>query len=175
MGIRKMARDALGVSKVPTLRNELQRYGRVTSIRGGGLFDCLVAPSTHVTNDQLQQVLLQLPAKFKKVVFVKLGSFVLVELYHDSATKVHGDILGAVSAENVKELKAMGEWPAALDAPLSRSPTEPSGDDAKQESRRNMFPPSDSEDSDGDLFVNRNRMHVEEESDSEEDEGENNE
>ncbi|TPX48162.1 hypothetical protein CcCBS67573_g10214 [Chytriomyces confervae] len=159
MGIRKTAREVNDTSKTPTPETPLQRYGRVTGIRGGGLYDTLVMDEG--LDSAPRTALMQLPSKFKKVIFVKLGSYILAELYPDAATKVHGDILCVVRPEHLKVLKAENRWPTILE------PAKEEHDDEDSEAQESGH------DSDGDsmpdVFVNRNRMHVEEQSEDEED------
>ncbi|ORY38125.1 hypothetical protein BCR33DRAFT_720840, partial [Rhizoclosmatium globosum] len=132
---------------VPT--TPLQRYGRVTNVRGGGLYDILI---TDEAGTGTQMVLIQLPKKFHKVIWVKLGAFVLVELLEEVATKIHGDILSVLRPEHVLDPPVL--TPATVE--VDQDSTE---DEAEYES---------GSDNDDDLFVNRNRMHVEEESDDDE-------
>ncbi|TPX51153.1 hypothetical protein CcCBS67573_g10051 [Chytriomyces confervae] len=160
MGIRKIAREVNDTSKTPTPETPLQRYGRVTGIRGGGLYDALVMDEA--LDSAPRTALLQLPSKFKKVIFVKLGSYILAELYPDAATKVHGDILCVVRPEHLKLLKAENRWPAILE------PAKEEDDDDEDSEAHESGHDSDG-DSMPDIFVNRNRMHVEEQSEDEED------
>ncbi|KAI9339071.1 hypothetical protein BDR26DRAFT_1008012 [Obelidium mucronatum] len=170
MGKRQVQREALDATNIPTPTTPLQRYGRVTGIRGGGLYDILITETSNppaaneqgatATTTPTAMVLIQLPNKFRKVIWVKLGSFVLIELLAEVTTKVHGDILSVLRPEHLKVLKTEGKWPVVLDPPAAAVESEEDEDDE-------VINNSESDDNDDDLFVNRNRMHVEYESDSE--------
>ncbi|KAJ3096602.1 hypothetical protein HK100_005532 [Physocladia obscura] len=169
MGKRQVQREAL--LEVPVRTNSQQRYARVVGIRGGGQYD-VVAEATPTSTQSGNNagpetiiVLVQLASKLRKVVYVKLGGFVLIELFTTAATKVLGDILGVLRPEHIKILKADGMWNSAINAPKSvitesYNPAELSNNEVSD---------ADASDND-DLFVNRNRMHIAYETDEEEEE-----
>ncbi|KAJ3081850.1 hypothetical protein HDU99_004465 [Rhizoclosmatium hyalinum] len=154
MGKRQIQREALDINNTPVPTTPLQRYGRVTNVRGGGLYDILITDEAG-TGTQM---------KFHKVIWVKLGAFVLVELLEEVATKIHGDILSVLRPEHVKLLRTDNAWPSVLDPPVLT----PATVEVDQDSTEDEAEYESGSDNDDDLFVNRNRMHVEEESDDDE-------
>ncbi|KAJ3387494.1 hypothetical protein HDU84_000744 [Entophlyctis sp. JEL0112] len=165
MGKRQVQHEALNAR--PTPAHSLQRFARVTSVRGGGLYDVLTAvrdvaqPGAATEEPATEPALVQLPSKFKKILWIKLGSFVLVEMIVDSSTKIRGDILAVLRPDHVKEMRAAGDWPCAIDpaqSALSARPTNAVDVEADSETLEE----------DDDIFVNRNRMHVEYETDESE-------
>ncbi|KAJ1950296.1 hypothetical protein DL89DRAFT_269576 [Linderina pennispora] len=60
--------------------------------------------------------LAQLPPKYRSVVWVKRGSFVLANLSEQFTDKVGGEIAQVLMAEQVKHLKQTGQWPDQYEA-----------------------------------------------------------
>ncbi|KAJ3100788.1 hypothetical protein HDU96_010224 [Phlyctochytrium bullatum] len=145
---------------------ERRFLGRVVGIRGGGLYEVSLAvppenddastptpPSQFVARGEL----VRLPPKFRNAVWIKRGSFALIEM-EESKTKVAGQIAYILRPEHVKDFRAQGLWPSQLfDAELTvAKPKETKEEEAS--------------DGDDDLFVNRNRRYAESDDDDEDEE-----
>ncbi|KAJ3415097.1 hypothetical protein HDV05_005505 [Chytridiales sp. JEL 0842] len=188
MGRKMIRQEALEASPIPVYPK--QRIGKVIKVRGGGVYEVaigsipLAAPSTlsegelseeSVPNVGLSElleaaatsmaedgmILVEMPPKFRKVIWVKLGNYVLIE-FAPVSSKVIGEIQHVFRPEHIKDLKAQKLWPQEFeDSQTSNvSAMQPTLDD------------SDSESEDDDLlFQNPNRrpMYVEEEDDDDED------
>jgi probable RNA-binding protein EIF1AD len=108
---------------------------KIIETRGGGLF------SVSSENEAIQ--LVSLPSRFQKLIWVKRGSFVVVEPDPLSRTKVNGEIVNILFAKDIHELKRNQQWPALFsDIPELNASSE-----------------EDQEEDDDDLFVNTNRHY----------------
>ncbi|KAJ2998083.1 hypothetical protein HDV02_004908 [Globomyces sp. JEL0801] len=129
MGRRKTTSDVTTINPEP---NQNQKIGKVLDIRGGGLFDC--------TADGVNY-LLELPAAFKKLMWVKKGGYIIFELSTESqSSKIHGSIIHILFNQDIKHLKKLNKWPVEFTDVV----------DPVQDS-------DDSDNDDDDLFENTNR------------------
>ncbi|KAJ2783490.1 putative RNA-binding protein eif1ad [Coemansia interrupta] len=56
--------------------------------------------------------LVQMPPKFRNVVWVKRGSYVLADLSEQFTEKIGGEVAMVLMASQVKHLKQTGQWPS---------------------------------------------------------------
>ncbi|KAH6561373.1 hypothetical protein BASA60_011516 [Batrachochytrium salamandrivorans] len=61
------------------------------------------------------QMLVLLPSKFQKLIWIKTGSFVIISITAHSKTKVKGEIAHVLFPDNIKYLKSVSKWPAVFD------------------------------------------------------------
>ncbi|KAI8911731.1 hypothetical protein EDD86DRAFT_203120 [Gorgonomyces haynaldii] len=78
---------------------ENQSIVQIKETRGGGLY---------LTDNDL---LVKLPTKFHKVIWVKRKTYVIIELYKEKTTKVDGDIVSALFPDDIKYLRSKNMWP----------------------------------------------------------------
>jgi probable RNA-binding protein EIF1AD len=117
---KKLIQDALQSYPDPS---PTQVVVKIISTQGGNLFKV-----------QGRGVdLVSLPNKFQKSLWIRRGSFVIVEPCV-SDTKVNGEIVAVLMSIDIKELKRLDKWPVEF---MEECNSESSDDD--------------------DLFVNRNR------------------
>ena len=114
---------------------ENECIAQILETKGGGLYSAVIANST-------TELLVFLPPKFHKLIYVKKRTWVVLCLMPDSTTKVKAEIIHVLHPLHIKELKQQGNWPIE-DEPI---PLEESGDSSQEED---------------DLFVNTNRYHEE--------------
>ncbi|KAG0280982.1 hypothetical protein BGZ95_007657 [Linnemannia exigua] len=143
MARRKAATSDI-LTDIPELE-EGQRFARVLGTRGKNIHEVQFPD-----NDEL---LVNLPPKFRSLVWVKRGSYVIIEpAEEEDKTKVGGDIIAVLFPDHIKHYKQKGIWPFT------------------DQLSRNLHNDSDSEDGNkeegDDLFRNNNRVVIEE-SDSE--------
>ncbi|KAL1925799.1 uncharacterized protein VTP21DRAFT_682 [Calcarisporiella thermophila] len=143
MGKKQLTREVLLDTPSVTPPNFV---ARVVASRGKNLFD-VVLPDKRET-------LALLPPRFRNLIWVKRGHFVVVDPTDvaEKGGKVEGEIVHVLYPEHVKELKRQGIWPVEFDDNQNSLADEKS---------------DESESDDNDIFVNNNRAIVEE-SDSEE-------
>lgn len=136
------------------------------------------SPGSHlheVETSTEEKFLASLPTLFRKTMWVKNGSFVIIEPIEEGK-KVKGEIVKILTKEHIKELKEEGSWPERFDEEKS----EANNDDKKEhkgvekvenkKSRNSVDSDSHSDsDNDDDLFVNVNRRYVEKYSCSDDD------
>ncbi|KAG0290046.1 putative RNA-binding protein eif1ad [Linnemannia gamsii] len=153
-----MARRKIATSDILTDIPELeegQRFARVLGTRGKNVHEVQFSDN--------QELLVNLPPKFRSLVWVKRGSYVIIEpAEEEDKTKVGGDIIAVLFPDHIKHYKQQGIWP--FTDRLSQSLHNDS--DSEKE---------DGENEDDDLFRNNNRVVIEEsdsESESEESETE---
>ncbi|KAJ3141991.1 putative RNA-binding protein eif1ad [Irineochytrium annulatum] len=95
-----------------------QLVAKVLDIRGGGLFEVGFPPEGTDNADgataEGAKCLVQLPPKFKNIVWVKRGNFVIVDRSELSA-KVEGEIIHVLRPEHIKDLRQSGDWPTAFE------------------------------------------------------------
>ncbi|KAI8923484.1 hypothetical protein BC831DRAFT_470864, partial [Entophlyctis helioformis] len=127
MGRRRTTQAALQSNPEPA---GTQCIGKVLEIRGGGLYVVAVpstdavasaaapAPSDPASASQppagTTTLLVSMPSKFQKLIWVKKSNFVIIEPIADSTTKVKGEILHILFADNIKYLQSIGKWPAVF-------------------------------------------------------------
>ncbi|RKO83275.1 hypothetical protein BDK51DRAFT_25732, partial [Blyttiomyces helicus] len=111
MGRKDTTRKVLTDLPVP-VPAERQYLAKVLEPRGGGLHE------VNVRGDEAPEdpVLVSLPSKFRKLIWVKRGSFVIVQLT-PSTTKIAGEILHVLFPEHIKHIKSISMWPPEFDAP----------------------------------------------------------
>ncbi|CAO3689725.1 unnamed protein product [Rhizopus stolonifer] len=102
-----------------------------------------------------EKTLVTLPPRFRNLVWVKRGHFVIVDAITGTVSeKVGGEIAHVLYPKDIKQLKAAGQWPDEFG-------------EKKEESEEE----GEEEDDDDDLFKNNNRPVMSEtESSEEEDE-----
>eukprot|EP00123_Amoebidium_parasiticum_P000591 comp11435_c0_seq1/m.5848 comp11435_c0_seq1/g.5848 ORF comp11435_c0_seq1/g.5848 comp11435_c0_seq1/m.5848 type:complete len:149 (-) comp11435_c0_seq1:141-587(-) len=101
-----------------------------------------------------QKVLCNMPPKFQKRVWIKKGDYVIIE-YVKEITKVQADIMHILYADQIRNIKQKGLWPAEWDDEKDKPDN--------QQGR-------EFEDDDPAMFVNTNRRPALESSESEEEE-----
>ncbi|KAK8219384.1 hypothetical protein M8818_001119 [Zalaria obscura] len=114
-----------------------QSIARVASAAGKNLY--------HVELPGSKTILVELPARFRSTIWIKRGSFVVVDTttLADRENKLGGEIVNVV--RNEKDWRKMPYWPSSF--PKVSSYGEDSDD---EESNVGKMPPSDSEDEDED-------------------------
>ncbi|KAF0338878.1 nucleic acid-binding protein [Gigaspora margarita] len=128
---QKTTNQILTSNIIPT---ETQKIARVLGSRGKNLHEVQYYEGT-VT-------LCSLPPKFRSLIWVKRGSYVIIEpLESDKVKKIGGEIVHVLFPEHVKHLKSKGIWPKEFENQEVPDQTRPSGDD-----------------SDDQIFVNTNRI-----------------
>ncbi|KAF9585382.1 hypothetical protein BGW38_002639 [Lunasporangiospora selenospora] len=139
---RQVSSDLL--TDTPELQ-EGQLFARVLGSRGKNIHE--------VQFPDGQEILVNLPPKFRNLVWVKRGSYVIVQPAEEEEqkTKVAGDIVAVLFQDHVKQYKQNGIWPFD---DTKTSTLGPEDDDISEE--------EDSDDGDDDLFVNNNRPVIEE-------------
>ncbi|KAJ2740674.1 hypothetical protein GGI20_005680 [Coemansia sp. BCRC 34301] len=121
-------REALDAQPEPTLQSPV---ARVLGPRGQHLHEVAVARSL-VTKDINQRLnaddqswfttLVQLPPKFRSVVWVKRGSFVVVNLADQLSDKIGGEIAMVLMPAQVKHLKQSKQWPTQYEDEFEKIP-----------------------------------------------------
>lgn len=86
-----------------------QIIGSIVKPRGNSLYEVSV-PESHQSKAPEPVLLVSMPPKFRNTVFVKRGGFVVVELYDDIDSKVHGEISYIVTDK--REWQRYPYWPA---------------------------------------------------------------
>ncbi|KAF9430728.1 hypothetical protein BGZ94_004497 [Podila epigama] len=150
MSRRKQATTDI-ITDIPELE-EGQRFGRVLGSRGKNIHE--------VQFQDGEEILVTLPPKFRSLVWVKRGSYVIIQpAEEEDKTKVAGDIAAVLFPDHIKAYKQQGIWP--FEDQLSKSNINDISDNDSE----------DGSDNDNDLFVNNNRPVMEEsESESDSDE-----
>ncbi|KAI9251191.1 phosphatidylserine decarboxylase-domain-containing protein [Sporodiniella umbellata] len=135
------------MGKKQTIRNQIdqdieisenQRYARTLGPRGNHQHEVEFADST--------KTLVTLPPRFRNLVWIKRGYFVVVDATTGTVSeKVGGEIAHVLYPKDIKHLKAAGKWPAEFDDKKSENKLEHSDEEEEEE------------DDDDDLFKNNNR------------------
>lgn len=151
---KHVIQDAL--QSYPEPKDE-QKIVRVIGTRGSNIQE--------VEDEHGTRQLALLPAKFRGVLWVKRGNFVIIEEYEapdPSLSKVRATIEHILYDEHVKYLKKSNLWPEGFDEAEQQQ-------NHPQEHLKNDAQDGDSgeESEDDEFLVNRNRVLVEEESESE--------
>ncbi|KAJ1822594.1 hypothetical protein LPJ60_001987, partial [Coemansia sp. RSA 2675] len=120
--------EALDAQPEPTLESPV---ARVLGPRGQHLHEVVVARSL-VTNEISRRLnaedqswfttLAQLPPKFRSVVWVKRGSYVVVNLAEQLSDKIGGEIAMVLMPAQVKYLKQSKQWPTQYEDVLEKIP-----------------------------------------------------
>jgi len=110
-----------------------QCVARVKTAAGNNLY--------HIETSAGKAMLVQLPARFRSTIWIKRGSFVLVDTstLAERENKLDGEIINIV--RNEKDWRKMSYWPADF---VKRSAYPEDSDE--EESKVGMMPPSDDED-----------------------------
>lgn len=119
-----------------------QFIARVITTRGQNLYEVANAEGIHL--------LVELPPKFRSLVWVKRGSYVIADSTQmaDRDNKIEGEIVHVLLAAHIKNLKKKNIWPAQFDL-LQEATTSPGS-----------ASPSNS-DNNNDLVANTNRRQYE--------------
>nr|CAG8461187.1 2211_t:CDS:2 [Entrophospora candida] len=147
-----MGRKQKNANKILTtypIPSDSQKIVRILNNRGKNLFEIEYPDGT--------TTLSILPSKFRNIVWVKRGGYVIMSPV-ESDNKIGGEIIHVLLPEHVKNLKSEGIWPKEFknkDEPLIANND---GDNDRL---------SRDDDSDNDIFVNLNHINIEEESDDE--------
>ncbi|KAF8979096.1 hypothetical protein BGZ46_005807 [Entomortierella lignicola] len=139
---------------------EGQQFARVLGTRGKNIHEVQLKDG--------QELLVNLPPKFRSLVWVKRGSYVIIQhADEEDKTKVAGDIVAILFPDHIKQYKQQGIWP--FEDQLSSNTN--NGSSAAAAAEDDQDDQSDGDDQDDDLFVNNNRIVIEEsESESDSDE-----
>jgi len=116
----------------PTELSTSQRLARVKTAAGKNLY--------HVEDATAKALLVELPARFRSTIWIKRGSYVLVDLgaMAERDNKLDGEIVNIV--RNEKDWRKMPYWPKEF-AKKSAYPE----DSDDEESNVGKMPPSDDE------------------------------
>ncbi|KAI8375895.1 putative RNA-binding protein EIF1AD-like protein [Blakeslea trispora] len=109
-----------------------QQYAKALGPRGNHQHEVELADGT--------KTLVTLPPRFRNVVWLKRGHFVIIDPTVGVSEKVGGEIVHVLFLKNIKDLKAAGKWPTAFSDSVMTTES-----------------PQEEEESDDDLFVNNNR------------------
>lgn len=124
-----------------------QQFAQILKSRGNNLHEVEPAvfpePTQNDDDDQTtttdKTFLVSMPTKFRKNIWVKRGSFVIIEMIAEGQ-KVKGEIARILLPEHIKEFKKDGIWPAkfvpksnAEQARPSKEPENNSGSDDQDE------------------------------------------
>ncbi|KNC53871.1 uncharacterized protein AMSG_09823 [Thecamonas trahens ATCC 50062] len=116
--------------------------------------------------DGPDRVLVRLPSKFRNMVWIKNGSYVVVGAFADdggtASAKIRGEIILPLAAPQADHLKTIGEWPAALADPDEAAAAEAASDDDGHNDAADDFL--------ADLLANPNRRDFSDEYSSDDDE-----
>ncbi|KNC98233.1 uncharacterized protein SPPG_06633 [Spizellomyces punctatus DAOM BR117] len=148
MGRKQTTQHVLEELPVP---GDGQCVAKVVENRGGGNYVVQVPAEVNWTDEPT--LLVSLPSKFRKLIWVKRGSFVIIQR-EEGKTKIAGEIVHVLFLDHIKHLKAQGIWPAEFE------PNPPSAKDGESDESQ-----SDDEENDDDLFVNPNRQYDEDDDD----------
>lgn len=165
---KHLTRDALNSFPEPT---DAERIARVTELRGSNI--------CQIEYDDGEQLLCQIPTRFRKLIWIKRGNYVIVKQPPNVTNyKVRALVEHVLFPDQIKHIKSKNLWPAAFDdaeeALTDNKPPAKSANAAKANAaaRRQESAGTDEEedsDDDADLFVNPNRVTVRDSS-SDEDE-----
>lgn len=134
-----------------------QMIARVDHAAGNNLWSIQLPPEPdtklqHVSlsSPQTSPILVELPSRFRSQIWLKRGSFVLVEIKAGDGArdnKIRGEIINVIGDEKIwrKELRGRG-WPAAFgDRTASNTLNDQASDPEKDQVRVGDMPPSDDE------------------------------
>ncbi|EGF82218.1 hypothetical protein BATDEDRAFT_23639 [Batrachochytrium dendrobatidis JAM81] len=196
MGRRRAQQTALDQQPEPKTG---QQIAKILEVRGGGLYSACV-PSASTINDTTiadaevattqpiqdsnelsasnkqpitTELLVLLPSKFQKLIWIKKGSFVIVNLEPDSKTKVKAEIAHVLFPDNIKYLKSISKWPSVfeeelatiVDCSLSNREACSTAEADKRDTLENAYNYESDKTDDNDLFINNN--HGDDDSDEE--------
>ncbi|ORX95429.1 nucleic acid-binding protein [Basidiobolus meristosporus CBS 931.73] len=101
MSRKKVTQDFFSSCPEPT---ENQIFARVVGPRGKNLHE------VELTDGQV--VLVSLPSRYRNLVYVKRGHYVIVEPIKNNDTKIFADIVYVLFPNHVKDLQTKGLFPA---------------------------------------------------------------
>ncbi|KAG8743357.1 hypothetical protein FRC10_012161 [Ceratobasidium sp. 414] len=106
--------------------------------------------------------LAELPKRFRNTLWIRRGSFVVVDTSNGSANAngIRGEIVFVLQKEHVSQLRKRGHWPSRLDETLEPTGTLEinKGDLVKEGANSEHREGNDADDSsDSELFQNNNR------------------
>ncbi|KAI9088326.1 hypothetical protein DFS34DRAFT_402848 [Phlyctochytrium arcticum] len=147
MGRKQTTQTQLTTLPTPT---DTQLIAKVLEPRGGSFLVALPSKET---------ILVILPKKFQKVIWVKRGNFVIIDRFDLTATKIEGEIAQVLFTDHIKYLRSLNIWPTEFDD----KDIETNGDsdaDEREEEWDPMNPPyegsesEEEEEEEGDLLGN---------------------
>ncbi|KAG2183349.1 hypothetical protein INT43_006354 [Umbelopsis isabellina] len=147
MGKKQTTRDA---ESTPELTDN-QLIARVLGPRGKNMHEVQFADG--------RISLAILPPRFRNLIWVKRGHYVIVDPKATTTEKLGGEIVHVLFPEHVKDLKSQGKWQVVFGNALI---TIVAQSNVKKDSSADKEDGSDSSDNDDDLFVNNNRPVLEE-------------
>ncbi|KAK9717402.1 hypothetical protein K7432_006240 [Basidiobolus ranarum] len=100
MSRKKVTQDFFSACPEPTAN---QIFARVVGPRGQNLHEVELTDG--------KQVLVSLPSKYRNLVYVKRGHFVIVEPCEHTDTKIFADIVQVLFPNHVKDLTTRGLFP----------------------------------------------------------------
>jgi probable RNA-binding protein EIF1AD len=136
-----------------------EKIGRVTELRGSN--------QCEVEYPNGERVLVRFPSKFKKLLWIKRGDYLILEPFRDmSAGKIKGQVSHLLLPEDVEHLQEENMWPEEFVI-----------ETGKKEAKENATSNSqdvENQDSDYDLgeYVNPNRVGVQDSSEEEDEDDE---
>jgi len=135
------------------LPSEEEKVARVTELRGANICEVELSDG--------ERILVQVPNRFRKLVWIKRGNFLIINRpnnWDNINYKVRAMVLHVLFPDQIKNIKKEGLWPNEFqDAPI-------------EEPKREQLPGEDEED---EYLVNPNHgWAAQEESESDEDEDE---
>jgi len=150
---KHMTREALSAFPLPV---DKERIARVVELRGSNICE--------IQYDDNERVLCQIPTRFRKLIWIKRGNFVIVKQPPNITNyKVRALVEHVLFPDQIKHIKAQKLWPNEFqdELPEAKKDSIPSRSGDEDE--------SNGTDDDEDLFVNSNRVTVSESSSDEED------
>jgi probable RNA-binding protein EIF1AD len=130
---------------LPEPEGELDRVVRVTALRGGSTFE--------VQESSGEMYLVRLPSKFRKVIWIKRGSHLIVERISEEeieGDKVVANVKHILDKEGIKHLKKKNLFPFTDDSTESKEEDDADASTFVNNNRRKFtfIPSSDEEDDD---------------------------
>jgi len=154
------SRKHLAVSVLQTSPevSETERIARVIGLRGANICE--------VEYPNGERILCQIPTKFRKLIWIKTGNFVIVrEPKNMPKVKVRAMVEHVLFPDHIKTFKSENKWPQEFEVNLDLLKT----DKQVQLTIKKKGSEEGSEDEeDADLFVNPNHNLVQDDSDDEE-------
>ncbi|CAE6429901.1 unnamed protein product [Rhizoctonia solani] len=143
----RRGQSRIAEQELPDVKNGI-RICRIGVARGGSQFEVWDGESNWLA---------ELPKRFRNTIWVRRGSYVLVDTTHGSTgSNIKGEITFVLQKDHISELKKRGEWPTKLDeSQESQDTTEGHMGIESKESQSDDDEQAD--DSDPDLFKNPNR------------------
>eukprot|EP01115_Flamella_aegyptia_P009860 TRINITY_DN42644_c1_g1_i1.p1 TRINITY_DN42644_c1_g1~~TRINITY_DN42644_c1_g1_i1.p1 ORF type:complete len:163 (-),score=47.54 TRINITY_DN42644_c1_g1_i1:24-512(-) len=134
---------------------EDEKIAKVVELRGANICEVVFANGEHT--------LCQIPTKFRKLIWIKTGNFIIVrEPKNIPNVKIRVMVQHVLFPDHIKNLRAQGKWPAEFEAEVAQTETKKPVEEPKKSNA------GDSED-DSDLFYNPNHRLVTDSDDEDED------